>query len=163
MASWIQSKTGGKASSTSEHLRRHGRCKLNEITYYARFGYCDDGICISFPDLPGACSCGFTRDEALGMAKKALEICLDVSEGDDVEIRPPSCLEELKIQADGKLEEYENSFEFVLITAGGEGLRNDNAECRHGKFKSPSGKIVMVPNHESDMMLPEGMKGHLSK
>ena len=135
---------------------------MKKITYYARFGYCGHGICVSFPDLPGACSCGFTMDEALEMAKKALELWLDVGEGHDVEIRPPSRLYELELQADGKLDEYENSFEFVPITADGKMLWNDTAEERHWKYRSPSGKIVMVPDH-GDKPLPEGTLEHIKR
>ncbi|SHK32671.1 Predicted nuclease of the RNAse H fold, HicB family [Clostridium cavendishii DSM 21758] len=38
------------------------------------FTYENDGISIEFPDLPGCISCGFTTDEALKMAKEALEL-----------------------------------------------------------------------------------------
>lgn len=49
--------------------------KVN-YTFNAIFSYEDDGISIDFPDLPGCISCGFSNDEALSMAKEALELYL---------------------------------------------------------------------------------------
>lgn len=46
-------------------------------TFNAVFSYENDGISIDFPDLPGCISCGFSNDEALIMAKEALELYLD--------------------------------------------------------------------------------------
>lgn len=47
-----------------------------EISYYAIFQYDDDGICISFPDVPYCLSCADTECEAENMAKEALELSL---------------------------------------------------------------------------------------
>lgn len=47
-----------------------------DYTFNAIFSYEDDGISIDFPDLPGCISCGFSNDEALSMAKEALELYL---------------------------------------------------------------------------------------
>ena len=88
---------------------------MNELTYYARFGYCDDGICVSFPDVD-MYTYGFSKEEAIEMAKEALILCLDVKDDYKVVFYPPSTLEELEKEANGELEEYENSFEFVPIT-----------------------------------------------
>jgi antitoxin HicB len=43
-----------------------------------------------FPDMPNAATCGFTHEEALAMAKEALDWCLeaDISQGN--EIPPPA-------------------------------------------------------------------------
>ena len=48
-----------------------------KISYYSVFQYDDDGICISFPDLPGCLSCAWSDDEAKRMAKEALELYID--------------------------------------------------------------------------------------
>lgn len=59
------------------------------ISYYAIFeyDYDDDGICISFPDLPGCLSCAWSTEEALKMAKEALELYLDGMEYDKFPVR----------------------------------------------------------------------------
>jgi predicted RNase H-like HicB family nuclease len=41
-------------------------------TYYARFGYEDEGINITFPEVEGALSCAFSREQAIEYAEKAL-------------------------------------------------------------------------------------------
>jgi predicted RNase H-like HicB family nuclease len=48
-----------------------------EVSYYAIFQYDDDGICISFPDLPGCLSCAWSDEEAKKMATEALELYID--------------------------------------------------------------------------------------
>ena len=88
---------------------------MNELTYYARFGYCDDGVCVSFPDVD-AYTCGDTKEEAIEMAKDVLILQLDVTDDEVAVFYPPSTLEELEKEANGELEEFENSFEFVPIT-----------------------------------------------
>lgn len=40
----------------------------------ALFEYADDGITVTFPDLPGCITCGVTEEEALVMAKDALSV-----------------------------------------------------------------------------------------
>lgn len=42
------------------------------ILYEALFEYADDGITVTFPELPGCITCGRTEEEALAMAKDAL-------------------------------------------------------------------------------------------
>ena len=49
---------------------------MQKITYNATFEYAEDGINILFPDIPGAISCAFDRDEAMFMAKDVLELVL---------------------------------------------------------------------------------------
>lgn len=44
------------------------------ILYEALFEYADDGITVTFPDLPGCITCGVTEEEALVMAKDALSV-----------------------------------------------------------------------------------------
>ncbi len=46
------------------------------ISYYAVFQYDDDGICISFPDIPSCLSCAYDKQGAEMMATEALELAL---------------------------------------------------------------------------------------
>ncbi len=46
----------------------------NTYIYPAIFHYADDGISISFPDLPGCFSAGDTEEGALSMAQEALSL-----------------------------------------------------------------------------------------
>ncbi|EJW16722.1 type II toxin-antitoxin system HicB family antitoxin [Paenibacillus alvei] len=49
--------------------------------YYAIFDYADDGINVTFPDLPGCITCGYTTEEASLKAKEAVMLYLeDMSE-----------------------------------------------------------------------------------
>lgn len=42
------------------------------MNYYAKFGYADDGITVTFPDIPEAITCGQTDKEAMASAKDVL-------------------------------------------------------------------------------------------
>lgn len=66
--------------------------------YYAIFNYDDDGISIHFPDLPGCISCGYSHDEAVKMAKDALELYLEDMQEEN--IPKPSLLSEITIDSD---------------------------------------------------------------
>lgn len=57
---------------------------IKTYEFYAIFNYADDGISIDFPDLPGCISCGYSDDEALKMAKEALELYLDCMSEDEI-------------------------------------------------------------------------------
>ena len=46
------------------------------ITYNAIFEYNSDGICVSFPDVPVANTCGFSDPEAVEMAQNVLILAL---------------------------------------------------------------------------------------
>lgn len=46
------------------------------IRYNALFEYADDGINISFPDIPSAITCAYSRDHAIEMAKEVLSLVL---------------------------------------------------------------------------------------
>ncbi|CAM4478538.1 type II toxin-antitoxin system HicB family antitoxin [Paenibacillus xylanexedens] len=59
---------------------------IRTYQYYAVFNFAEDGINVTFPDLPGCITCGESIDEALVMAKEALELFLD---GEPVEDIPP--------------------------------------------------------------------------
>lgn len=45
-----------------------------KLTYYAIFDYAKDGINVSFPDVPNAFTCGFTKRHAKKMAKEVLSL-----------------------------------------------------------------------------------------
>lgn len=45
--------------------------------YYAKFEFAKDGITVSFPDLPGCISCGYSTEEAIRMAEEALSLYLE--------------------------------------------------------------------------------------
>jgi antitoxin HicB len=49
-----------------------------------------DMLIVQFPDMPNIATCGFTHDEALAMAKEALDGCLEVDISHGSEIPPPS-------------------------------------------------------------------------
>ena len=48
----------------------------DRYSYVAIFNYADDGISISFPDLPGCYPCAHTTEEALKNAKEAMGLHL---------------------------------------------------------------------------------------
>lgn len=50
---------------------------MRKYKFYAIFDYAEDGISISFPDLPGCISCGYSTEEAIQMAKEALQLYLE--------------------------------------------------------------------------------------
>ena len=58
----------------------------------AVFSYADDGITVTFPDLPGCVTCGETDEEALRMAKDALGGHLWAMEDDHDDIPEPTAL-----------------------------------------------------------------------
>ena len=43
----------------------------------------------SFPDLPNIVTCGFSREDALAMAKEALDGCMEADISKDLPIPPP--------------------------------------------------------------------------
>ena len=65
-------------------------------TFPAVFNYAQDGISISFPDLPGCLSCADTNEEAVYMATDALGLRLYSDECDGIDIPEPS--DPLKLQ-----------------------------------------------------------------
>lgn len=48
------------------------------MLYYANFNYADDGITVTFPDIPEAITCGQTTAEALEMAEDVLLCAVEV-------------------------------------------------------------------------------------
>lgn len=45
-----------------------------KISYEADFDYATDGINVTFPDIPHAFTCGFTKRQAKKMAKEVLSL-----------------------------------------------------------------------------------------
>jgi predicted RNase H-like HicB family nuclease len=63
----------------------------------AIFNYADDGISVSFPDLPGCFTCGDNDSEAVQMAEEALGLHLYGMEQKDDIIPEPSRGNEIKL------------------------------------------------------------------
>ena len=72
--------------------------KKDKYTFPAVFSIEKDGISVEFPDLPGCLSCGDTDDEALYMAKDALELHLFGLEEEGENIPDPSSISSLNLQ-----------------------------------------------------------------
>lgn len=69
--------------------------KKDYYIYPAIFDYAEDGISISFPDLPGCISCAKTDEEALYMAKDALGLYIACSEEENEKLNKASKLNEI--------------------------------------------------------------------
>lgn len=65
--------------------------KKDRFIFPALFEYADDGITVTFPDLPGCITCGNSDEEAYTMAKEALALHLFGLE-DDGELIPRATL-----------------------------------------------------------------------
>ncbi|MFF2482316.1 type II toxin-antitoxin system HicB family antitoxin [Paenibacillus sp. NPDC058071] len=52
--------------------------------YYAIFNFADDGINVTFPDLPGCITCGYPADEGIEIAKEALMLYLEDMPGENI-------------------------------------------------------------------------------
>lgn len=64
----------------------------------AILNYADDGITVSFPDLPGCLTCAQDTDTALSRAKEAMGLYLFDSEQSNEEIPAPSDVHELSLE-----------------------------------------------------------------
>lgn len=71
--------------------------KKDVYVYPAVFNYADDGISISFPDLPGCFSCADTDEEALRMARDAMGLHLWAMEDDGDAIPAPTSLNRVEL------------------------------------------------------------------
>lgn len=69
----------------------------DRYSYIAIFNYADDGISISFPDLPGCYPCAHTTEEALKNAKEAMGLHLWGMEQDGDEIPTPTPINEIPL------------------------------------------------------------------
>lgn len=68
-------------------------------SYPAIFEYDEDGISVSFPDLPGALTCGNDEDEAFRNAKEALGLHLFGMEQDNETIPVPTKLIQVSLES----------------------------------------------------------------
>ena len=76
---------------------------MNHPEYYryiAIFAYYEDGISITFPDLPGCVSFGKDEDEAMKCAKEVLMLHLWGMEQDNMETPAPSSLHSVELSKD---------------------------------------------------------------
>ena len=76
---------------------------MNNPEYYryiAVFAYYEDGISITFPDLPGCVSFGKDEGEAMKCAKEVLMLHLWGMEQDDMNIPAPSSLHSIELSKD---------------------------------------------------------------
>jgi predicted RNase H-like HicB family nuclease len=69
----------------------------------AVFNYDDDGISVSFPDLPGCFTCGNSDEEAVRMAEDALGLHLFGMEEDDEAIPEPSRGDKINLEANERI------------------------------------------------------------
>ena len=72
--------------------------EVTTAIYPAIFTFADDGITITFPDLPGCVSSAHSKEEALYMARDALGCWLATSEELGNEIPEPSDMSRLKCE-----------------------------------------------------------------
>ena len=72
----------------------------NDYAFIAVFEYADDGINISFPDLPGCITCAEINatNEAIFNAKEALGLHIFGMEQDGEKIPEPSALKDLNLK-----------------------------------------------------------------
>lgn len=70
----------------------------DRYAYIAIFNYAEDGISISFPDLPGCYPCASSTDEALKNAKEAMGLHLWSMEQDNEEIPVPTLLNQIALE-----------------------------------------------------------------
>lgn len=66
--------------------------------FIAVFNYANDGISISFPDLPGCFPCAETTEEAVKNAKEAMGLHLWGMEQDEDVIPVPTSLEKIHLE-----------------------------------------------------------------
>lgn len=69
----------------------------NRYSFIALFNYADDGISISFPDLPGCYPCANTEEEAFKNAKEALGLHLWGMEQDNETIPSATPLKNIEL------------------------------------------------------------------
>lgn len=74
--------------------------KRDHYTFPALFLYAQDGITVTFPDLPGCITCGDDQDQAIERATEALGGFLEIMENDDETIPKPSDLRDVQVQDD---------------------------------------------------------------
>ena len=70
----------------------------NKYIYPAIFDFDEDGITVTFPDLPGCITCGDNQEEALKNAKEVLELYMYSLEEDNETIPQPSNILDLDVE-----------------------------------------------------------------
>lgn len=70
----------------------------NKYIYPAIFDFDDDGITVTFPDLPGCITCGDNQEEALKNAKEVLELYMYSLEEDKEDIPEPSSVFDVQLE-----------------------------------------------------------------
>lgn len=70
--------------------------------FVAIFDYAEDGISISFPDLPGCLSCADTTEEAIKNAEEVLGLVLYDMEQEKEKIPDPTPIENIKCRNNQK-------------------------------------------------------------
>lgn len=76
--------------------------KKDNYEFTAIFQYAEDGINITFPDIPAAISCADTTDEAIKNAEEVLGLVLYDMECDGKKIPKPTPFEKIKTKEDEK-------------------------------------------------------------
>lgn len=71
---------------------------MDTYIYPAVFSYADDGISISFPDLPGCLSCADSEFEAIESAREVLGLYMHGLEEDNDEIPEPTSLKNITLE-----------------------------------------------------------------
>lgn len=71
--------------------------KKDRYVYPAIFNYAEDGISVSFPDLPGCLTCAHDTETALARAREALGLYLVDLEDEGDPIPAPSALSALTL------------------------------------------------------------------
>ena len=69
--------------------------KKDRYSFIAVFNFADDGISISFPDLPGCLPCADTMNEAVNNAREALGLHIWGMEQDNETIPEPTPITEI--------------------------------------------------------------------
>ena len=70
----------------------------NKYIYPAIFDFDEDGITVTFPDLPGCITCGDNQEEALKNSKEVLELYMYSLEEDNETIPQPSNILDLEVE-----------------------------------------------------------------
>lgn len=91
----IMSRTTGK----NNHQGQQDKDLKRSYSFPAVFDYDEDGISVSFPDLPGVFTCGDDEEEAYRYAKEALGLHLFGMEVDFDPIPDPSKVNQLSLDS----------------------------------------------------------------
>ena len=67
-------------------LKEAGISQERNVVYYCTIEKEGEEYIAQFPDMPNIVTCGFSREEAIAMAKEALDGCLeaDISQGNSI-------------------------------------------------------------------------------